>query len=185
MTSYSKGYSQRDERQSDQPAEPVGSAGEIQIIHPLNGQQETRWCLLALLLILLAGGTGIWFNQTIPPEKSSHLELNTQDKAMLTSLSNAITEIRFFQQTDNQWPDIKTLEELMIPPFHSVTADYQWQMPDNGCYLGIGLQTSTAFLLMIPESSQSPGQIYTRQSGPGEHQDCHETEHWQLQITEF
>lgn len=179
MTSYDKESGHCDPSQCS-----GGSQGTTQCVAPLNGQKETQWCILALVIVLLSGGVGILFNQAPIPEAAQHLTLNTEDKAMLTSLSNAITEIRFFRQMDEQWPGITALQEQMVSPFDTTADRFQWLAPNPGCYIGISLQQASSFLLIIPASDQSPGELYTRQ-GNIDHPDCHEPEHWQLQMTEF
>ena len=165
--------------------------GIKQTIEPLNGRQETRWCLLALAIVLLLGALGISMNQAPVPEKRQHLSLSVDDKAMLLNLSNAITEIRFIQQLDGTWPSITSLTEQLIPPFDQLEENssrqslYQWSTPEAGCYLAISQQAElSSFMLLIPESEQTAGEIYTH-SGPVSDTHCHADSPWQLQSKEF
>ncbi|MFG1490282.1 hypothetical protein ABMA58_13615, partial [Oceanospirillum sp. HFRX-1_2] len=65
-----------------------------QRVRPNNGQQESLWAFLTLALILLISAGGVWLNQAPVPKAAAHLELNTEQKALLTQLSTAASEIR-------------------------------------------------------------------------------------------
>lgn len=157
-------------------------SGQRQRVQPLNGQQETRWCFLALVLILFCGGLGVANHQADEPEIKEHLSLSTQDRSLLINLSSAITEIRFLQQMDNQWPSIQLLAEQQIPPFDQIFplshasselvgaasgGDYLWSTPEEGCYLGMSQQPElSSFLLLIPvtegSGDEQPGKLYSQ-----------------------
>ncbi|WP_086481374.1 hypothetical protein [Oceanospirillum sanctuarii] len=116
-----------------------------QRVRPNNGQQESLWAFLTLALILLISAGGVWLNQAPVPKAAAHLELNTEQKALLTQLSTAASEIRFLAEgvsgesvsvegaldegdvaaeermisaeENPQWPSLATLESYGIPPF--------------------------------------------------------------------
>lgn len=174
-----------------QNTQASASDGIKQTIAPLNGRRETRWCLLALGIILLLGALGIRMNQAPVPEGRQHLSLSVDDKAMLLSLSNAITEIRFLQQAGGDWPSIESLNEQQVPPFDQQgphtehQAIYQWSTPLAGCYMALSQQAArSSFMLLIPESEQTAGEIYSH-SGPVADSYCHTDSPWQLQSKEF
>ncbi len=174
-----------------QSTQVSASDGIKQTIAPLDGRRETRWCLLTLGIILLLGALGVRMNQAPVPERRQHLSLSVEDKAMLLSLSNAITEIRFLQQADGDWPSIESLNEQQIPPFDQLKANterqsiYQWSTPQAGCYLALSQQAAlSSFMLLIPESEQVAGEIYSH-SGPVADSPCHTDSPWQLQSKEF
>ncbi|OOV86632.1 DUF6162 family protein [Oceanospirillum linum] len=168
-------------------------AGMVQQVHPLNGQRETRWALLVLLVILLISGIGVWMNQAPVSPVVSHLSLNTDQKALLTQLSSAASEIRFIAEgetgaTSGQiaWPDTETLEGFLIPPFSDEAGAslYDWSSPEGGCYLGVSVKGHSYFMLLMNDDLTSPAQIYSRSSPPSS-DPCHLTDQWQHQLSEF
>jgi len=177
-------------------------------VKPLNGQQETAWCLLALVVILVIGGIGVLLNQAPTPETAKHLSLDSSEKALLTQLSSAASDIRFMAETDHQWPDIEALKAYGIPPFaqgltfsqepsaeeHSVA--YRWLNPAVGCYIGQGGHSNTShnsplhnngplnFMLLLPQDFSLPAKLYSF-SGTLMADPCHQDELWQLQLSGF
>ncbi len=172
---------------------PKTGAVTVQQIKPLNGQQETRWVLLVLLVILLISGIGVWMNQAPVSPVVSHLSLNTDQKALLTQLSSAASEIRFIAEGEASaasgkisWPDIKALKSFLIPPFsdEATASVYDWSSPEAGCYLGLSAKDQTYFMLLMNDDFTLPAQIYSRTS-PLSSDPCHLTDQWQHQLSEF
>lgn len=106
---------------------------------PDDGRRESSLVLLAVLLILLAGGFGLSVNQTVPASLPGHLLLDVGDKATLTALRNAGDEILFLQEEGEPLPDIQSLSEAGIPPFARLPgapADHLWSKISEHCYQG-------------------------------------------------
>ncbi len=168
-----------------------------QRVRPNNGQQESLWAFLTLALILLISACGVWLNQAPVPKAAAHLELNTEQKALLTQLSTAASEIRFLAEgvsgegaldeggvgaeermisaeENPQWPSLATLESYGIPPFagsslnRSGNVSFRWLNPEPGCYIGENVSANAGhFLLLMGEHLSQPAQLYSRQTAFG------------------
>ena len=170
-----------------------------------NGRRETFWAGLALVFILVLSGVGIWLNQAPTPPEVSYLQLNAEQKALLTQLSSAASEIRFIAEsaatpTDVSplWPDIEQLQHYAVPPFaaDAAAAGYRWQTPEPGCYIGIhpdataqsasagAIRSERHFMLLMGVNLHQAAKIYSRQT-PLASDPCHLTEQWQYQLSEF
>ncbi|OMH33667.1 DUF6162 family protein [Motiliproteus sp. MSK22-1] len=132
---------------SEQYIEPVRSD---------NGRQESRWVLLAVLLILFVGGYGVTTNQSVPAKPPGYLLLDVKDKAVLTALRNAGDEIQFLAQEGSPLPEVASLAAEGIPPFSdhlSATSRHRWRKLDGACYIGTPLNASNGssvqFLLVL------------------------------------
>lgn len=158
-------------------------------VRPNNGQQESLWAFLTLALILLISACGIWLNQAPVPKAAAHLKLNTEQKALLTQLSTAASEIRFLAEEavdgsvagrdgeliemegHPQWPSLATLEAYGIPPFAGSSLDrsgnvsFRWLNPEPGCYIGENVSANAGhFLLLMGEHLSQPAQLFSRHS---------------------
>jgi len=189
-------------------AESRASGRYTESVKPLNGQQETVWCLLALVVILAIGSVGVLLNQAPIPETAKHLSLDSSEKALLTQLSSAASDIRFMAETDHQWPDIEALKAYGIPPFaqgltfsQEPSAEkhdgaYHWLNPAVGCYIGQGGHNNHPhrnsphntsplnFMLLLPQDFGLPAKLYSF-SGTLMADPCHQDELWQLQLSGF
>ncbi len=165
-----------------------------QRVRPNNGQQESLWAFLTLALILLISAGGVWLNQAPVPKAAAHLELNTEQKALLTQLSTAASEIRFLAEgasvegaldegdvgaeermisaeENPQWPSLATLESYGIPPFagsslnSSGNVSFRWLNPEPGCFIGENVSANAGhFLLLMGEHLSQPAQLFSRHS---------------------
>ena len=173
-------------------------------VRPNNGQQESLWAFLTLSLILLISGIGIWLNQAPVPKAAAHLGLNTEQKALLTQLSTAASEIRFLAEgvsgeaaldegaeENPQWPDLAMLESYGIPPFADAAlnpggkAGFRWLSPEPGCFIGENIAAKTGhFMLLMGEHLSQPAQLYSRQTILTR-EPCLLDAQWQHQLSEF
>lgn len=172
-------------------------------VRPNNGQQESLWAFLTLVLILLISGIGIGLNQVPVPEAAAHLKLNTEQKRLLTQLSSAASEIRFLAEGDlspghgisiensPQWPDLETLIAFGVPPFAgssvnlSGNAGFRWLNPKPGCFIGENASANAShFMLLMGEHLSQPAQLYSRQTALAS-EPCHPDAQWQHQLSEF
>lgn len=165
-----------------------------QRVRPNNGQQESLWAFLTLALILLISAGGVWLNQAPVPKAAAHLELNTEQKALLTQLSTAASEIRFLAEgvsgegaldegdvgaeermisaeENPQWPSLATLEAYGVPPFagsslnRSGNVRFRWLNPEPGCFIGENVSGNAGhFLLLMGEHLSQPAQLFSRHS---------------------
>ncbi|WP_436323088.1 DUF6162 family protein [Vibrio cidicii] len=112
------------------------------------GDQETRWVVAAIALILLCA----WLSLRIfyPAEQALSLDaptwqlpseaLNDKQKSVVTELSLADYELRDYWQSHGQLPDVAWLAEQGIAPFATDASwqflgAHQWQRLTQG-YLG-------------------------------------------------
>ena len=138
---------------------------------PDNGRQETRWVMLTLVLVLLAGVFGLVWRQQAVPAAPPNTSLNTQDSRLLTELAIASEEIRFMTPDGKPWPTPAQLTDAGVPPFDR--AGLRWQQPETACYATTEPTTGAAFALWLaPEG----GLFYHPDGKPPHH--CHDLAHW-------
>ncbi|MCV6610390.1 MAG: hypothetical protein OIF55_06440 [Amphritea sp.] len=165
----------------------VNSEGVTERIVPDDGRKESRWVFLTVLLILIAGGAGIFVNRSEPARLPDYLQLSVNDKAVLTALRNAGDEILFLAEVNDALPDIASLEQAGVPPFAAMPGQqsrYHWQHLSAGCYLGTPKAGSRIEFLLVLEkqvtvfwrpSSGSESHHYSNSGPVG----CQPDQHWQ------
>lgn len=150
----------------------MSSSEQRERVLPDNGRQETRWVMLTLVLVLLAGVVGIQWRQQADPEPAAHAGLSTAGTRLLTELSIAAEEIRFMTPTGESLPSATRLGELGVPPFER--AELDWQQPQPACYLTFDPDSGAAFALWLaPE-----GGLFFAPRGASLPSHCRELAHW-------
>lgn len=107
------------------------SGGTRERLLPDDGRRESGWLLLCIAIILTAAAMLLQFNQTQTRSATTHLHLDLQGRAMLTSLINAADEIRFITSDPGVLPALAELVDMQLPPFAADTehaGQYQWQL---------------------------------------------------------
>ena len=153
----------------------VSSDGVTEWIAPDDGHRESRWVFLTVVLILLAGGAGLLVNQSEPVKVPAHLQLNVNEKAILTALRNAGDEILFLAENEASLPDVSSLSQAGVPPFAVMPGQqsrYLWQRLPGGCYIGTPKAGARITFLLLLENDVA---VFWRSSPETEpHHDRHD-----------
>ena len=133
-----------------------------------NGNNEAKWVLLSIALILAIAAMLLPYHQlnntaqALAPHQIAISEVNSTELALIAELRLAHEEIRNLYQDSNQsqWPSVTELEQLWLAPF---VKDKSWQRQGQhiwkkvaaGFYQGIpSVNTGAVAMLLFTDQSE-------------------------------
>lgn len=144
----------------------------VEIVAPDNGQRESVWVGLFVLLVILAGAMGITLRQEPAGLVADAIELTPLQAQQWVELSITLEEIAFV--THSPWPSPEVLVSLGLPIFLP-TSTHEWHQPEVDCYQWRSLAQQGDFVLHLSDQS-----IYWHPGAVEPLTDCHLDAHWLL-----